>query len=195
MEQIDITKFNTKAITSKIIRILQEGGIALLPFDTVYGLIADPYNNDALERTITLKNRDKAKTIGLAIADLNQMDSIAQITSMDFIADKVPGRHTFILNAKEKDFSPYCYRKHTLGIRIPQNSLILEICQRFGPIAQTSANKAGESDCLSIAEINKQFSQTELQSINLIVDGGTIEDGGPSQIWDLTGSEPKKIER
>ncbi len=186
---------NINEIASKAAETIKNGGIALVPFDTVYGFICDPSNSSALEKIFHLKERDENKTIGLAVSSLSDIEKIAETLNPEFISARIPGRYTFILKSKNDSFSKYCYQNGTIGVRVPDNSLIIKIASLFGPIAQTSANKSGLSNCLSIPEVIAQFPPAEFNNIDLIVDGGKIENGKPSQIWDMTKKEPSLIER
>lgn len=195
MNKLILTPENIDQIADKAVQVLRTGGAILIPFDTVYGFICDPKNEQALEKIFHLKERQESKTIGIAVASLSELDKIAEIANPEFINNKIPGRYTFILKSKNQAFSQYCYQDGTIGVRIPDNDLISKITSLSGPIAQTSANKSGLPNCLSIQEIKAQFSQTELNSIDLIIDGDKIENGKPSVIWDITKEEPSLIER
>jgi L-threonylcarbamoyladenylate synthase len=195
MIYLKLNKNNINEIAEKTVEVIRSGEIAVVPFDTVYGFITDPKNNFALEKIFSLKDREINKTVGIAISSPKELGKIAVLDDFNFINKKVPGPYTFILSSQKKDFSRYCYNDSTIAIRIPDNKLILKVTKIFGPIAQTSANKSGQLDCFSVEEINEQFSPYELNKVSLVVDGGKIESNGSSQIWDLTGSKPKKIER
>ena len=195
MNKLISSRDNINQIAQESIKILNTGGIVLLPFDTVYGLICDPKNFKSIEKIFQLKGRDRNKTVGLAVSSMSELNKIAHLTLPDFIKEKIPGRYTFIVRSNENIFSPQCYRGDTLGVRVPNSSLILKIVSSFGPIAQTSANKSGQTNCYSVVQIESQFTNDELSSIDLIIDGGEIEHGQPSEIWDVTGTCPIKIER
>jgi L-threonylcarbamoyladenylate synthase len=186
---------NLELVVEKAIKILNSHGIILIPFDTVYGFICDPSDNIALEKIFRLKKRNKNKTIGLAVSSLFEIEKIAEVPNRAFIEEKIPGKFTFILKSKNTNFSPYCYQTGTVGVRVPDNELVLKIAEHFGPIAQTSANKSGLPNCLSMQEIQAQFSKEELGAIDLIVNGGDIKEGKPSEIWNITEKEPTLIER
>lgn len=194
MNYLKLTQENLNGAAALAAQALKEGKVVLLPFDTVYGFIADPANEEAVRKIFELKGRAKEKTLGLAVSNLDQLAKIAVMTHKKFIEDKVPGRFTFILKSKTDLFSACCSQNQTLGIRIPDNKLVLEIVKLFGPVAQTSANKSGHKSCDSIDQLKKQFDDT-IESIDLIIDGGKIAQSQASQIWDLTGDEPKRIER
>jgi L-threonylcarbamoyladenylate synthase len=186
---------NLESVAEKTVRILLAGGVILAPFDTVYGFICDPSNNIALEKIFRLKARDNNKTIGLAVSSLSEIEKIAEVPNRAFIEEKIPGKFTFILRSKNMSFSAYCYQSGTVGIRVPDNELILKIAEHFGPIAQTSANKSGLPNCLSMQEIQAQFSKEELGAMDLVINGVDIKEGKPSEIWNITGKEPVLIER
>lgn len=186
---------NLDSVAEKTVRILQAGGVILAPFDTVYGFICDPSDNIALEKIFHLKARDKNKTIGLAVSSLSEIEKIAEVPNRAFIEEKIPGKFTFILRSKDTSFSAYCYQAGTIGVRVPDNELILKITEHFGPIAQTSANKSGLPNCLSMQEIQAQFSSKDLSEIDLIVISDEILNGTASEIWDMTKGEPIQIER
>lgn len=195
MNKLTIARDNINQIAEESIKILNTGGMILLPFDTVYGLICDPKNSMAIEKIFRIKGRDENKTIGLTVSSMSELNKIAHLTFPDFIKEKIPGRYTFIVRSKGNIFSKQCYQNSTLGVRIPDSNLIQKIVSQFGPIAQTSANKSGQVNCFSLDQIQAQFSTDELSLIDLNIDGGEIEHGQPSEIWDVTGTYPVKIER
>lgn len=191
---IKLGENNLVEIALNLKKTLGEGGIAIIPFDTVYGLICDPENDEAIEKIFNLKNRPISKTVGIALADLSQAQRLIELQHRQFINEKIPGAYTFILPAQNKILSDHCYNENTLAIRIPDSKLIRTLCKTFGPIAQTSANKSGQPNCYSVQELENQFGN-ELDLVDIIVDGGELKNKTVSQIWNLTGSSPMKIER
>lgn len=199
MKIIKITKENSQLLVLKVSEIIRNNGAVILSFDTVYGYACDPKSNKALQKIFKLKERDIKKTIGLAACDTEALESIAEINeaAKKYITDRIPGKYTFIVKAKQKTgLSQYCIKDDTIGVRIPESDFMLDIIQSSGGIiAQTSANKSGQPDCFSLDELFTQYSAEELSQIDLIVDGGSLEKTGPSQIIDLTGNEPREIDR
>jgi len=196
---IKITKENIEETAREIASVIKNNGVVILPFDTVYGYACDPKSEEALQKIFRLKNRDINKTIGLAASEIKNIQEISQldINAEKYIKDHVPSKYTFIIKAKEDvDISKLCMKEGTVGVRIPDSKLVLDIIgSSSGIIAQTSANKSGLPDCYSIDELFTQYSKDELDQINMIINGGEIEKSGPSQIVNLTGNEPKEIER
>jgi L-threonylcarbamoyladenylate synthase len=199
MNTIKLTNSNLEEMAHQAATIIKDGGTIIAPFDTVYGVICSAFNDLSIEKIYNLKSRPAQKTVGTAVSNIQKIADFAEISSgqNDFIASITPGKYTFILNAKPSDISNFCLRDNTIGIRIPDNQLILKIAELAGGlIAQTSINKSGEANCYSIADIEKQFSNDELSLVDLIVDGGELDrDSSPSEIWDLTNESPVKIER
>ena len=188
---------NIDEICEKAKEVILSGGIAILPFDTVYGLVCDCRNETALKKIYDLKKRDLSQTIGLACDSIDSLLAISKPGSFaaSYLLDKVPGQFTFILPINDKSISPLCSKNGTVGIRIPSFLLIQELARACGgAIAQTSANISGQPFCISFKEIEKQFG-LNLNDVDLVVDGGLLANGMPSKLIDLTGNEPKEIAR
>lgn len=195
MRTIALNQNNLDQVAADVARVIAGGGVVIAPFDTVYGLICDPYNDEALEKIYDFKDRDRAKTIGLALFG-SIINFITTSESLPFVMDRIPGPYTFILPLRDKKISKYCQHDGTVAIRVPKSELILKISQILDkPIAQTSCNKSGRETCDSIEKILNQFSENELNLIELMVDGGQIENAKPSQIFDLSGDSPREIVR
>lgn len=196
----ELNNENQDIITKNSASIINAGGVILMPFDTVYGFVCDPKNDKTIERIFELKNRPTSKTIGTAVCCIEELEKYTKINHFDFIKQRVPGPYTFILNRRlttdNRPLSFYCYQNNTLGVRIPDNHLVLNIANAAGGIiAQTSANKSGLQNCTNINDILDQFTDKELNTIDLIIDGGNLGNQKPSELWDLTKTSPVKIER
>ncbi len=179
--------------------VIKSGGVAAAPFDTVYGYLCDSKNEKALLKIFDLKKRPISKTIGLAVSDITELKNITELSQEQekLISKKTPGRYTFIVKAKkDTGLLNYCIQNGTIGVRIPDSDFILKLIREAGGVvAQTSANVSGMPNCYSIDDLNNQYDPSELGKVDLIIDGGEIRNQGASEIIDLTGSEPKIIER
>ena len=168
---------------------LKSGGIIAIPTDTVYGLGADPFSAEAVQKLYTLKGRPDGKPIPLILSSVADVHRIAQNLSSYFfhLTDRFwPGGLTIIVEAK--DLLPVLTSGgHTVGVRIPDNPLLLKILQTFGgPAAITSANLSGESPATSVQEIGEELAS----KIDMIVDGGKTPGPIPSTVYDLSVSPP-----
>ena len=168
---------------------LRSGGIIAIPTDTVYGLAADPFNPDAVQRLYTVKGRPDGKPIPLVLSSVNDIQSVAQNLPGFFfyLTDRYwPGGLTIVVEAK--DLLPVLTAGgNTVGVRIPDNPLLLQILRAFGgPAAITSANLSGEPPATCPEEINAALTSR----IDLIVDGGKTPGPIPSTVYDISVSPP-----
>lgn len=203
-----LTEQNINEIINKTSKIIEFGGVAILPFDTVYGFVCDPKNDEALQQIYELKKCPTMKTIGLAANNIESIESIAEVNddAKNYMVDRTSGKYTFILkklswipnqvgNDREV-ISDFCVQNDTVGIRIPDSELILSIAEKCGGlIAQTSANISGQGNCYSITDIKRQYDDATLSKVDLIVNGGELENNGASKLINLTGETPVEIKR
>lgn len=94
---------NYKDLVNKAAEIIKNGGIVILPFDTVYGIVCSPRNDCALKKIFEFKNRPINQTIGLAVANINSLKNYCRINKeqLEYIQQRTPGKYTFILTAKD----------------------------------------------------------------------------------------------
>ena len=131
-----------EAAIKKVVDVLRNGGLVIYPTDTVYGLGCDITNTKALERIARIKGIKLEKAnFSFICSDLSNLsDYVKQIDTATFkiLKRALPGPYTFILpgnNDLPKEFR----KKKTVGIRIPDNSIIIEIVKMLGnPIVSTS---------------------------------------------------------
>ena len=171
------------------VQCLKSGGIVAIPTDTVYGLGADPFNASAVQRLYTLKGRPDGKPIPLVLSSVDDVHRVAQNLPDYFfhLTDRFwPGGLTIIVEAK--DLLPVLTASgNTVGVRIPNNPLLLNILQAFGgPAAITSANLSGEPPATSVQEIGDELASR----IDVIVDGGKTPGSIPSTVYDISVSPP-----
>lgn len=171
------------------VECLKSGGIVAIPTDTVYGLGADPFNASAVQRLYTLKGRPDGKPIPLVLSSVDDVHRVAQNLPDYFfhLTDRFwPGGLTIIVEAK--DLLPVLTAGgNTVGVRIPDNPLLLKILKTFGgPAAITSANLSGEPPATSPQEIGEELASR----IDVIVDGGKTPGPVPSTVYDISISPP-----
>ena len=171
------------------VQCLRSGGIIAIPTDTVYGLGADPFNASAIQKLYTFKGRPDGKPIPLILSSVEDIHSVAQNLPGFFfhLTDRFwPGGLTIVVESK--DLLPVLTAGgNTVGVRIPDNPLLLQILQAFGgPMAITSANVSGEPPATSIQEIGEELTSR----IDVIVDGGKTPGPVPSTVYDISVSPP-----
>ena len=173
-------------LIGEAIDIMADGGIILYPTDTVYGLGANIFNNDAVKKIYGIKKRDQSKPLSVLVQDTNSLELIADLNKNSrAIVDKwLPGPFTFILN-KKKIVSPYVSASAKVGVRIPDYKIARLLAGLF-PITTTSANLTNECTLSNPQDILKQIGT----DIDLVIDVGDLGKAKPSTVIDLSSSKP-----
>ncbi|MBG6111977.1 tRNA threonylcarbamoyl adenosine modification protein (Sua5/YciO/YrdC/YwlC family) [Flavobacterium sp. CG_23.5] len=180
-----------EAAIAKVVKVLKEGGLVIYPTDTVYGLGCDITNTKALERIAKIKGvkLDKANFSFICHDLSNISDYVRQIDTSTFkiLKRALPGPYTFILpgnNNLPKEFK----KKTTVGIRVPDNSIALEIVKLLGnPIVSTSIHD--EDDVIEYTTDPELIFEKWQNLVDVVIDGGYGDNVG-STIIDLSGDEP-----
>ena len=180
-----------EAAIAKVVKVLKDGGLVIYPTDTVYGLGCDITNTKALERIAKIKGvkLDKANFSFICHDLSNLSDYVKQIDTATFkiLKRALPGPYTFILpgnNNLPKEFK----KKTTVGIRVPNNSIALEIVRQLGnPIVSTSIRD--EDDVIEYTTDPELIFEKWQNQVDMVIDGGYGDNMG-STIIDLSGDEP-----
>ena len=177
---------------SKAIAALKNGKVIVYPTDTLYGLGADIFNDEAVKKVFKIKKREKTNALPIAVADVNELEKIAFVDdkSRCLIKAFLPGKLTVVLKKKNIVSDLVTGGSDNVAIRIPDNKIALYLLSNFGPLTATSANIHGKKTPVNIIDINIQFKSSD---IAVYIDNGTL-DGEPSTIVDMT-QEPFKIIR
>jgi len=180
---------NSKEI-DKVVGILQKGGLIIYPTDTVYGLGCDITNTKGLEKIARIKNIKLAKAnFSFICNDLSHLsDYVKQINTPTYkiLRRALPGAYTFILPGNNK--LPKVFKsKKTVGIRVPDNTIIREIVKQLGnPIVSTSIHD--EDDVIEYTTDPGLIFEKWQNIVDIIIDGGY---GGnqPSTVIDLSANK------
>lgn len=178
----------------KVVEVLKNGGLVIYPTDTVYGLGCDITNTKALERIAKIKGVKLEKAnFSFICSDLSHIsDYIKQIDTATFkiLKRALPGPYTFILpgnNNLPKEFK----KKTTVGIRVPDNAIALEIVRQLGnPIVSSSIHD--EDAVLEYSTDPELIFEKWQNLVDMVIDGGYGDNIG-STIIDLSGFEPVVI--
>lgn len=161
--------------------ILRGGGLVAFPTDTVYGIgcrVGDPA---ALERLFAAKARPPERQVPVLIADANAAHALG--LGLDERAEALaarfwPGPLTLVLPRTDAGDPP------TLGVRVPDHPVTRELLGRAGPLATSSANRSGEPEARTPAEVITAFAGVD--ELDLVVDGGPTPGGVASSVVDLS---------
>ncbi|OFY46676.1 MAG: threonylcarbamoyl-AMP synthase [Bacteroidetes bacterium GWF2_49_14] len=175
----------------RVVEILRNGGVIIYPTDTVYGLGCDITKGKAIDRIAQIKGIDPEKTrFSFIVNDLSHLsDYTKPINNQVYKLMKrnLPGPFTFILEANNNVPKILKSKKKTVGIRIPDNSIIQEIVRVLGnPILTTSVHSG---DTILDYTTDPELIHEEMgHRVDLVIDGG-FGNNVPSTIVDCTGSE------
>lgn len=179
----------------KVVEVLKKGGVIIYPTDTVYGLGCDIFNQKAVERVARIKGLRLEKTnFSFIFNDLSHLsDYTRQIDNTVFklLKKYLPGPYTFILLASSKVPKIFKNKKKTVGIRIPDNLIPLEIVKELGhPILTTSIHD--EDEILEYTTDPELIHEKYEALVDLVIDGG-YGNNIPSTVIDCTEEEPEII--
>lgn len=179
-------------IIDDAIQVLSDGGVVLYPTDTVYGLGANIFNNDAVRRVFEIKKRSFLKPLSILVSDVEAFDIVARVTvrEKEIINEYLPGPYTFILT-KEKIVPRVITSGSThVGVRVPSNDISRRLASLF-PITTTSANLSDEEVLSNPDDILEQLDC----EVDLVIDVGDLKSDHASMIVDLSKTTPKIIRR
>lgn len=179
--RVDIEKIPEEVI-GEVCAALKSGGMIIYPTETVYGLGADIFNQQAVAKVCSVKGRDSGKALSIALSDVSEIGKYAYFeneSQRQFIYKNLPGPFTVIL--KKKEVVPDWISKDTVGIRIPEYAGIRKLVKECGPITATSANPSGQPAPTRAEDIKIQA--------DLLLDGGETIYKRPSQVVDLARME------
>jgi tRNA threonylcarbamoyl adenosine modification protein (Sua5/YciO/YrdC/YwlC family) len=174
------------------IEILRDGGVMIFPTDTVYGLGCDVFNHKAVERVARIKgiNLEKANFSFICHNLSHLTDYARHVNNPTFKLMKqcLPGPFTFILEASSNVPRIFRNRKKTIGIRVPDNKIILEIVRELGnAILTTSIHD--EDAVLDYTTDPELIHDHYKDLVDAVIHGG-YGNNKPSTVIDCTGPVP-----
>jgi L-threonylcarbamoyladenylate synthase len=153
-----------------------DGGVAIFPTDTVYGICCDPDDEQAAARLYELKRRPAARASAVmffALADaLTEIEQDLHDSEVQALRRLLPGPVTLLLANRAGRFGPACtVDPQTLGLRVPSLGGGLSALGAVGrPVLQSSANLSGGPDARTLAEVPGELQE----GVDLVLDGGEL---------------------
>ncbi|MCL2218456.1 MAG: L-threonylcarbamoyladenylate synthase [Chitinispirillia bacterium] len=164
------------------------GGIAVYPTDSVYGLGACVTNPKGIDKIAKLLEKDKERPFSFICSDFSQISRYVKVSNTHYRLMKrcLPGPYTFILDATNLVPKRVMPKRRTVGIRIPDCAVTLELVRLLGePLANTSINIDGE-----LANDPEEIREAVRSEVDVMLSAGPLENPEPSTVVDLTGTEP-----
>lgn len=169
---------------------IREGGLAVIPTDTVYGLVCTPYREEPVRRLSQVKLREPGQPIAIVATSVDWLlECVPELRGRAATLARLllPGPYTLVLPNPARRF-PWLAGAHqdTIGIRVPTlDGPGKTVLERVGALAATSANLHGLADPARVEDVPE-----EIRAHAAVIDGGALP-GTPSTVVDLTGTEPR----
>lgn len=160
---------------AQVVEVLSKGGLVIYPTDTVYGLGCDINHAKAVETVCRLKNinlkKDHLSFICHDLSHLSDYTRPIDNTTFKLMKRHLPGPFTFVLEASNNVPKLFKNNKKTVGIRVPDNSIIREIVALLGnPILSTSIYD--EDEIIEYTTDPELIYEKWGDKVDLVIDGG-----------------------
>jgi L-threonylcarbamoyladenylate synthase len=168
----------------RVIAALREGGLAVVPTDTVYAVVADAFQPMATARLFGAKRRSRETPLTVVIRSPRQVNGLVADVSEAaerLMATYWPGPLTLVFRASEGLTWDLGATLGTVALRLPADDLLLGVAADIGPLACSGANRRGENAPHTVDDAELQLGLT----VSLYVDGGPRK-ATPSTIVDVT---------
>jgi len=172
------------------LHVLRQGGLVCFPTDTVYGVGAHGFQEEAIRRLYQVKGRSFEKAIALLLASEEQIQRVSP--GLPPAGQRLAGRYwpgplTLVLPRRPEVPGLLSPGRATIAVRIPDHPVPLRLIQMLGaPLAATSANRTGHPDPVTAEDVVRELGDR----VNLILDGGPCKGGVASTVVDLTTDPP-----
>lgn len=183
--------------SKELVKVLKSGGVAVMPTDTIFGIVGRADSKDVVKRIYKIKGRDKDKPLIVLISsirDLKKFGVELKKEQLDFLKNVWLAEARLLQNSKRavsvvlptksKEFA-YLKGKTGISFRLPKNEMLINLIKKTGPLVAPSANPQGLPPAKNIKEAKEYFGN----KVDIYI-RGKVKSKKPSQLWDLTGKEP-----
>lgn len=176
------------------VQAVRDGLCIVLPTDTVYGIGANAFDDDAVQRLLDAKERGRDMPPPVLIAEPSMVRAIAD--EVPAAANAVarafwPGALTLILKAQPKSGMNLGETAGTVAVRVPDHDQVRELLRRTGPLAVSSANVSGSPAATTCDAAREQLGDR----VAVYLDGGEAAGGVASTIIDFAATSTGKVLR
>ncbi|MGZ0152232.1 L-threonylcarbamoyladenylate synthase [Kribbella sp. WER1] len=191
-ERFDFTGDELAPAYRAAVDAIEAGDLVVLPTDTVYGIAADAFKADAVQRLMDAKGRGRDMPPPVLISVVESLDALA--TDVPDAGRKLceefwPGPLTVICHAQSSLMWDLGETQGTVALRVPDHENTRELLSRTGPLAVSSANTSGNPAALDVYDAEEQLGE----AVAVYLDGDRVSGGQPSTIVDITGETPRVL--
>lgn len=170
-------------VPDKVAASLKQGGVCVIPTDTVYGLVASALDKRAIARLYKIRNREEGKPSLVLISSLKDLEVFGvQISprTKALLGKVWPGPVTVIIPGAAKEFAHLHPNSAGIAFRMPQPAWLRTLLKKTGPLIAPSANPPGVPPAGAIIEAEAYFGS----AVDFYVDGGKLR-GFPSSLIEI----------
>lgn len=178
-------EYSIKYASKEAAKIINAGGIVISPTDTVYGMLANAFNMEAINKIYSIKEREKEKPLVVLLKDINQAENFSNKKVPNFIKNNVPGELTFIMPLLDELKKKFLYLKDTIALRIPNDNYMQLILEKTNHIVAPSANPSGYGIILDGNKLVNIYKD----KVDLIVNAGILDNKVPSTLYDCINNK------
>jgi L-threonylcarbamoyladenylate synthase len=183
----------TEGLAAAVTAVLN-GELVVLPTDTVYGVGADAFSPAAVTRLLAAKGRGRDMPPPVLVGTVRAAAALVEDMGPDgqrLIDEFWPGGLTIVCRAARSLSWDLGDTKGTVAIRMPEDTVALDLLRETGPMAVSSANLSGSTSAMTATDARDQLGE----SVSVYLDGGKVPGGIASTIIDLTGPQPRLLRR
>ena len=160
----------------KLVKLINEGNIAVVPTDTVYGIVGDALNIDVIHKVYAVKKRDYSKPLILMVSSIDMLKRyVDEINDIEkYLINKYwPGKLTILFKKNNKINDLVTSGSDLVGIRFPDNKDLIELMNKLNkPLISTSCNISSKDVITSVDMLEEDISR----HVSYVYDGGVLSD-------------------
>src|SRR5580692_4015368 len=169
---------------------VKNGGLVVLPTDTVYGVVADAFDSAAVAALLAAKGRGRDMPVPVLVGSWHTIDGLALSVSTamrDLVRAFWPGALSLVVRQAPSVQWDLGDARGTVMLRMPLHPVAIELLREVGPMAVSSANISGRSPAVDAEEARNQLGDL----VDVYLDTGPSVLQAASTIVDLTGADPR----
>jgi L-threonylcarbamoyladenylate synthase len=190
---LHLDEVELKTVRQRAAAVLNDGGLVVVPTDTVYGVLANPFHPEGAQRLFAARQASRSIPLPVVIHNPRQLPALAK--EVPEVAERLmasywPGPLTLLLQVGETMAWDLGDDVRAVAFRMPAEPVILQILASTGPLACTSASTAGGPVPTTLEQARAALGD----AVALYVDGGT-RDGKTSTVVDVSrgGAEVRRV--
>ncbi|MGE2692895.1 L-threonylcarbamoyladenylate synthase [Mycolicibacterium pulveris] len=172
------------------ISALKGGQLVVMPTDTVYGIGADAFDNDAVAALLAAKGRGRDMPVPVLVGSWHTIEGLVHNVphaARELIRAFWPGALSLVVRQAPSLQWDLGDAHGTVMLRMPLHPVAIELLREVGPMAVSSANTSGSPPAVTVDEARDQLGE----HVQVYLDAGPSAKQAASTIVDLTGAHPR----